>query len=79
MLPTNLDEIKWHLYMSVFRMYRMRHAMDSKFREEFENWFWKIRPYLTVDLTKYSKDYRVYDTDEDSKELVKVEESVNEK
>ena len=64
-----LDQIKYGISIQLSKHYRAFKAqMPPEDWKEFESWFWKIRPHLTVDITQYGSSCRVPDVPEPSAE-----------
>ena len=64
-----LDQIKHNMRVQLGKVYKdLKTKMSPEEWREFESWFWKIRPHLTVDITQYGSSCRVPDVPEPSAE-----------
>jgi hypothetical protein len=57
-----LDQIKLNMSGQLSKIYKdaKQKASPEDYRE-FESWFWKIRPHISVDTSKYQPGSRVKD------------------
>lgn len=59
-----IDQVKHVLRSNLSKFYKELKGNISKDEwKEFESLFWKIRPLIEVDYSKYSNSIRVYDPD----------------
>lgn len=74
-----LDQIKFNIGSNLSKYYKtFKSQMTPEDWREFEAWFWKIRPLLAFDITKYSSNIRVYDKPESNdSEKPKISEESN--